>query len=110
VEVTFTSFEKSTELTAAFHRPQLLQNGGFFTLHFEHVLSHSPIKKAVVIDYETDRASVAWLLCFTLIISVMTGVAFGFGVRRAELGIGISAGLFTMLSIIEMLVIWLCTS
>lgn len=43
----------------------------------------------------------------TLIAATIAGIAFGMRSKRAELGIAVSAAVFTLLSVLEVLALWL---
>jgi len=91
----------------AFTRPQLFQNDQAFHVAYEHALVTSPANKAIVIGYEINKISIAVLLCMTLIAATIAGIAFGMRSKRAELGIAVSAAVFTLLSVLEVLALWL---
>ncbi|KAF2680097.1 hypothetical protein K458DRAFT_393369 [Lentithecium fluviatile CBS 122367] len=109
-EVTITSSTRSRELTAGFYRPRLLRTCRPFVTapaNYEHVLVGSPWRKAIVVDFEMNGSFVVVMFGITLIMTIGVGVALGVATKRAELGIAASAGLFAMVSVIEVLLFWL---
>jgi len=101
---------RSRELTSSFYRPQLLRTCRPFAAtlgNYEHVLVGSSWGKAIVIDRETNKLAVVVLIGITLAATIVVGVALGLATKRAELGIAASAGLFALVSVLEVLLFWL---
>lgn len=107
-----TSWVRSRELTAGFYRPQLLRAWRPFAervASYEQVLVGSPSAGAIVIDHEVNKSFVAILIGMSLIMTTVVGIAVGLATKRMELGIGTSAGLFALISVLEALIFRLFT-
>lgn len=107
-EIVITSWTRSRELTAGFHRPHLLRTCRPFAAglaNYEQVLAGSPWRKAIAIDYEVNKVIVMGMVGITLVLTIAVGIAVGLAARRTELGIATSAALFGLISVIELLVV-----
>jgi len=60
----------------------------------------------IVIRKILDKAKIALLLIFMLIISPGLGLVAGFCTHKAEVGIAVSAGVFALASLLQGLAAW----
>ena len=61
----------------------------------------------LVVRRELDRAKVAWLLIFLLVLSPSLGVVVGWLSHRADVGVAASAAIFALASFLQGLVVWI---
>ena len=60
----------------------------------------------LVVKWELNRAKVAWLFIFLLILSPSLGVVVGWLSHRAAVGVAASAAVFAVASFLQGLVVW----
>lgn len=62
--------------------------------------------ETLVIKYKHTKSGVVWCILFLALASVGIGLAVGLVAHRADLGIGVSGGVGTLLTVIETVVFW----
>jgi hypothetical protein len=107
LEVIISSRTPSAELTAAFHRPSLLQSSGSFVDQYLVEWSGPPSRTVLLVGQELDKRSAFWVLFTAVAFSICIGLIVGFACSRADLAIATSSGLMTVVSTLTGLFLWM---
>jgi hypothetical protein len=107
LEVIIASRTISPELTAAFHRSRLLRSSAPFADQYPALLSNSPRGTALLIGQQTDKQRIFCVHLMALVLSLVLGLIVGIVYSRADLAVGITAGLTGMLSVCTALSVWM---
>lgn len=102
------------ELTAAFHRPELLSDSGNFLQLNSRFEVSSQIRslqrqnrQAILIGGGLRWLGICVLAIVGAIVCVCVGIGVGFWTRSVDVGIGVSSALATILTCVEAFAFWL---
>lgn len=99
-------------LTKVMHLPEVMNHTHGFLFDNPHLVRNDPVpepskpQKALLLGWERDTTAVAHMIGVVALLSVLAGVIVGVLLHNASLGIAASSGLATILSCVEVLVIW----
>jgi len=100
-------------LTEAFYNPKLLLRKAICIAHKYHVAinassDHESMEgqNVILIRRVLDKQMIAWVLIGLLLISPGLGIAAGIWSHRLDVGVAVSAGLFTLASFMLALAKW----
>ena len=94
------------------HLPEMINNTHGFLVDNSHLIRNGPVpgpstpQKALLLGWERDTTAVARMIAVLALLSAPVGVVVGIVLHNAILGIAASSGLATILSCVEVLVIW----
>ncbi|KAH8664690.1 hypothetical protein BX600DRAFT_437224 [Xylariales sp. PMI_506] len=98
-ELIFSSFQSSSELNAAFRRPEILQNGQPFTNIYPELVTGSLSTKYIVVTLKMTNRAMLFLIVTALLISVFIGLVVGLITQSIQSGFACFGGLGLTLSV-----------
>jgi hypothetical protein len=110
--VRFSQKQPHDLLTKAMHHPGMMDHTHGFLFDNPHLVRNDPApgpsttQKALLVGWERDTTGVALMIGLVALLSVLAGVVVGVLLHNASLGIAASSGLATILSCVDVLVIW----
>ena len=111
--VSLREYKHDTLFTQALERPALLSRQADYLSHHEGFTVVSTIPRdlygqnVIVINRELDKLKVIWLLSPLLVVSPGLGLVIGLRSHSAEVGLAVSAVIFTLVSCFQSVVAWL---
>jgi hypothetical protein len=106
LEVNLRENKPNPWLTHAFHEPGTLGRAPDFTefrIEGEGMISEP--MKSLVIRTAINKSAVTFLLLFTATFACIIGVVVGMLTRKADLGFGVACAVFTLISVVQGLVV-----
>jgi hypothetical protein len=107
LEVIVSTRVPSTELTAGFNRPSLIHGTQPFSQKYADVMMGSASQKTVVIGQELRKHVILHLVAVAVAASVLIGVVIGIVTKNAGNGIGCSAGIAGIISVLLVVMLWM---